>query len=623
MSAVEEVTWDLEPPARRRRGRSWRGEPTRRSSRPCSTARETLADEFADAPTRARSPSSTAPGLREAMEQIAEISELAGRAANFAHLRFAADTEDPANGALMQMVTERGTAIQTKLLFFELEWVEVPDERAEELLATDGLEFAATTCGWSAATAPHLLSQAGGEDRDRAVGHRPRRLEPPLRRAHLGDPGRPRGRGRAGPARRRALAAVRPRPRRAPDDRRGGHRGARARPAHPRLRLQHAAPGQGDQGPPARLPALARHPQPLQRGLRRVGPGAGRGGQGPLRAGAPLVRDQGEAARHRAPRRLRPHGRRRRATTRRSAGTPGRELVLDSFASFSAEAGDDRRAASSRAAGSTRRRRPSKRGGAFRASTVPSVHPYVMLNYTDRRRDVLTLAHELGHGLHQTLAREQGVFHQDTPLTVAETASVFAEEIVFGRLLDAGRRPRLAARPARRGGRGPDRDRLPPDRDEPVRGPRPHRPPRRGRARRSSASASSGLETQDELLGDSVEITDGYRSWWSYVPHFIGSPGYVYAYAYGQLLALSVYRLYTERGDEMVPAYLEMLAAGGSPLARGAGQDRRRRPHRPRLLGLGPRPRRGAGRPGGRGGRGGDRRARERADARRWRTSSR
>ena len=126
--------------------------------------------------------------------------------------------------------------------------------------------------------------------------------------------------------------------------------------------------------------------------------------------------------------------------------------------------------------------RPSKRGGAFSASTVPSVHPYVMLNWTDRRRDVTTLAHELGHGIHQYLAREQGVFHQSTPLTVAETASVFAEELVFGRLLGEADDAALAAQPARRVDRGPDRDGLPPDRDEPVRGPRPQRPPRRGRA---------------------------------------------------------------------------------------------------------------------------------------------
>ena len=240
----------------------------------------------------------------------------------------------------------------------------------------------------------------------------------------------------------------------------------------------------------------------------------------------------------------------------------GRELVTDSFASFSPEAGDivqqffEGRWIDAPPT-------PVKRGGAFSASTVPSVHPYVLLNYTDRRRDVLTLAHELGHGLHQTLARKQGVFHQDTPLTVAETASVFAEEIVFGRLLDQADEPasRLGllaeavegqiATVFRQIAMNQFEDRV-------------------HTARRDEGELAVERigelwhETQYELLGDSVEITDGYRSWWSYVPHFIGSPGYVYAYAYGQLLALSVYRLYTERGDDMVPGYIEMLSAGGS-----------------------------------------------------------
>jgi oligoendopeptidase F len=206
---------------------------------------------------------------------------------------------------------------------------------------------------------------------------------------------------------------------------------------------------------------------------------------------------------------------------------------------------------------------PDKRGGAFSASTVPSVHPYVMLNYTDRRRDVLTLAHELGHGLHQALAARQGIFHQDTPLTVAETASVFAEELVFGRLLEAEQDPaaRLGllseaiegqiATVFRQVAMNQFEDRV-------------------HSARRTEGELSVErfgelwAESQTELLGDSVELTDGYRSWWSYVPHFIGSPGYVYAYAYGQLLALSVYRIYEERGDEIVPGYLEMLASGGS-----------------------------------------------------------
>jgi oligoendopeptidase F len=186
-----------------------------------------------------------------------------------------------------------------------------------------------------------------------------------------------------------------------------------------------------------------------------------------------------------------------------------------------------------------------------------------MLNYTARRRDVLTLAHELGHGLHQALAAKQGIFHQDTPLTVAETASVFAEELVFGRLLAAENDPssRLGllseavegqiATVFRQVAMNQFEDRV-------------------HTARRAEGELAVERfnelwsESQEELLGDSVEITDGYRSWWSYVPHFIGSPGYVYAYSYGQLLALSVYRLYEERGDEIVPGYLEMLSAGGS-----------------------------------------------------------
>src|SRR5262249_60586659 len=98
------------------------------------------------------------PGLVEAMSGIAEISELAGRAGSYAQLRFAADTEDPANGALVQMVSERGTAIETKLLFFELEWVQIPDERADELLETDGLDFARHYLRTERRYRPHLLS---------------------------------------------------------------------------------------------------------------------------------------------------------------------------------------------------------------------------------------------------------------------------------------------------------------------------------------------------------------------------------------------------------------------------------------------------------------------------------
>jgi oligoendopeptidase F len=187
----------------------------------------------------------------------------------------------------------------------------------------------------------------------------------------------------------------------------------------------------------------------------------------------------------------------------------------------------------------------------------------VLLNYTARRRDVLTLAHELGHGVHFALAAGQGIFHQHTPLTLAETASVFGETIVFGRLLaeDASPASRLAL--------------LAENLEDTI--ATVFRQVAMNRfeelvhtARREQGELSVARlgelwsESQTELFGDSVELTDGYLSWWSYIPHFIGSPGYVYAYAYGQLLALSVYERYEQAGAEMVPSYLELLAAGGS-----------------------------------------------------------
>ena len=250
-------------------------------------------------------------------------------------------------------------------------------------------------------------------------------------------------------------------------------------------------------------------------------------------------------------------------------------LVLDSYASFSPELASvaarffDEHWIDGPA-------RPGKRGGAFCSYAVPSVHPYVMLNYTGRRRDVLVMAHELGHGLHAALARPQGVFHQSTPLTLAETASVFGETVVFNRLLEQASSPasRLSLLAESIEGaiatvfRQVAMYRF----EDLVHG-----------ARRSEGElavdriAELWTESQTEMLGDTVEITPGYKSWWSYIPHFVNSPGYVYAYAYGQLLALSVYRRYQEEGEPFVPRYLELLAAGGSrppeELAAIAGLD--------------------------------------------------
>ena len=207
--------------------------------------------------------------------------------------------------------------------------------------------------------------------------------------------------------------------------------------------------------------------------------------------------------------------------------------------------------------------RPGKRGGAFCAYTVPSHHPYVLLNWTSRPRDVATLAHELGHGVHAYLSRQQGVFQMGTPLTLAETASVFGETVTSKRLLgmldDPNERLALLASTLEDSIATVFRQIAMNRFEHSVH-----------TARRTDGELSVErfnelwAESQTAMLGDSVEITDGYRSWWSYIPHFMHTPGYVYAYAYGQLLALSVYKRYEETGDEFVPQYLEMLRAGGS-----------------------------------------------------------
>jgi oligoendopeptidase F len=204
-----------------------------------------------------------------------------------------------------------------------------------------------------------------------------------------------------------------------------------------------------------------------------------------------------------------------------------------------------------------------KTPGAYCMTHVPGVHPYVLMSYTGERRAVLTLAHELGHGLHGYLAQDRGLINADTPLTLAETASVFGEALVFKRLLDAETDPR--GRLGLLTGRIDDAiatvfRQVAMNRFEDA----VHNA-RRGQGELSLDDFASHWEkTQAEVLGDAVEISDGYKSWWSYIPHFIGSPGYVYAYSFGYLFSLAIFRKYEDEGDRMVDPYLELLSAGGS-----------------------------------------------------------
>jgi oligoendopeptidase F len=206
---------------------------------------------------------------------------------------------------------------------------------------------------------------------------------------------------------------------------------------------------------------------------------------------------------------------------------------------------------------------PGKQGGAFSHPAVPSAHPYVLLNFTARRRDVMTLAHELGHGIHQVLAAAQGQFNSATPLTLAETASIFGETVTFGRLLADEHEPK--ARLALVAGRLEDIfasvfRQVAMNRFEDA----VHNARRAEGELSSERLGDEWMRTQRAMFRDSVRLSDDYADWWSYIPHFIHTPGYVYAYAFGNLLALAIYARYEAEGASFVPSYLELLAAGGS-----------------------------------------------------------
>jgi oligoendopeptidase F len=211
--------------------------------------------------------------------------------------------------------------------------------------------------------------------------------------------------------------------------------------------------------------------------------------------------------------------------------------------------------------------RIGKSGGAFSHSTVPSAHPYVLMNYHGRARDVMTLAHELGHGVHQVLASRQGYLMAGTPLTLAETASVFGEMLVFRALLDAETDPRrrrlMLAQKVE--------DML----NTVVRQIAFYRFETRLHEARREAElmpediAAIWLDVQRQSLGPAFNFADDYRMFWAYVPHFIHSPFYVYAYAFGDCLVNALYGVYQDAkagGDAFgfVSHYLDMLRAGGA-----------------------------------------------------------
>jgi oligoendopeptidase F len=205
--------------------------------------------------------------------------------------------------------------------------------------------------------------------------------------------------------------------------------------------------------------------------------------------------------------------------------------------------------------------RPGKAPGAFAHPTVPSAHPYVLLNYQGKPRDVMTLAHELGHGVHQVLAAPNGALMAPTPLTLAETASVFGEMLTFRKLLanaDANQRKAMLAAKVE--------DMI----NTVVRQIAFYTFERKLHTERRSGELTVErinalwLEVQQESLGPAIELKPGYETFWAYIPHFVHSPFYVYAYAFGDCLVNSLYAVYEQAAEGFAERYMKMLAAGGT-----------------------------------------------------------
>ncbi|MCD4755284.1 MAG: M3 family oligoendopeptidase [Deltaproteobacteria bacterium] len=240
----------------------------------------------------------------------------------------------------------------------------------------------------------------------------------------------------------------------------------------------------------------------------------------------------------------------------------GKEIVLDAFGKFSPKMASvanlffDRQWIHAPVI-------PGKTGGAFAHPVVPQVHPYVLVNFTGNLRDVETVAHELGHGVHQILAGKQGYLNSHTPLVLAETASVFCEMLVFKDLMRNLERPEeklwLAATKIESIFATVFRQITMNRFENEVHNKR------RSKGELSPDEFSNiWFKTQEEMFSNSVTLTDDYGIWWSYIGHFIHTPGYVYAYAFGELLVLSLYSMYEKGKMDFVPRYLELLAAGGS-----------------------------------------------------------
>jgi len=499
-----------------------------------------------------------AAALAEAVEEYERIESAVVRPLTFAHLVFATNMADPARGALVARLGEKAAALDTQLLFFGLEWAAVEDDAAEAVLADPALDRWRHHLESLRKFRPYLLS----EPEERIVTEKTVSgsgswsrlyeellgalrvtldgeevpLEPAM--ARLYDPDRETRQGAAeaitdalGPGlRTRTFVFNTILLDKSIDDRLRGY------PTW--LSSRNLANETTDEAVEALIHATTSRYDLPQRYYRLKARLLGLDRLEHYDRFAPISSDAGKVAWDEA-----------------------RTVVVEAYSGFSDEAGAivARFFDESWIDGPVR---PDKRTGAFCATTIPDVHPYVLMNYTGDRRAILTLAHELGHGLHGVLAQPLGYINSSTPLTTAETASVFGEALTFERLLaqedDPHRRLDLLA------GRIEDAIATTFRQIAMNRFEEAVHTERRGAGELAPERFGElWLECQSGLFGDSVGL-DGYVPWWSYIPHFTGAPGYVYAYAFGYLFSLAIYRRYVAEGEAMVGPYLDLLRAGGS-----------------------------------------------------------
>ena len=503
---------------------------------------------------------SLAPGqFADALHTYEELLDRVGRAYTYAYLNWSTDTEDPQRGALLQHVRERYSRINQDLLFLEVEWSQLEDARADEMLEHSDLAWLKHYLELLRLRRRHILSEA--EERiiseksvtgrsawnryfDEVLGAARYELDGDrltqqqiLAMLHESDRDLRRRaalsftEGLQGDHRHLTYISNTILADKASDDRLRGY--------DTWLSSRNLDNEVSDETVDALINAVTSRYDIVARYYRLKQRILGLDEMHDYDRYAPV----GEADRH-------------------YSWDEAREVVLASYGDFHPRMAEiagyffDRKWIDAALSG-------GKRGGAFSHGAVPSVHPYVLMNYTGKIRDVQTLAHELGHGVHQYLSRDQGVLQSDTPLTTAETASVFGEMLVFQKLVRQETDPstRLAMLVSKI--------------DDTIATVFRQIAMNRFEERIHTARRTTGelttddfsqhwIETQEDMFRGSVHLGEHYRIWWSYIPHFLHTPGYVYAYAFGELLVLALYARYREEGDQFAARYLDLLQSGGS-----------------------------------------------------------